>query len=49
MYKVSYRDVGNIANILSYYKFNITFKSCESLYYTPITYNIAKQLCFNKK
>ena len=29
------------------YKWSITFKNCESLYYIPITYNIVHQLYFN--
>ena len=43
-YKISYKDIlyntGNIANIYNNYKWSITFKNCESLYYTPVTYVI---------
>ena len=32
--------MGNRANIFSNYKWNIVFKNCASLYYTPVTDNI---------
>ena len=31
------------------YKWSITFKSCEPLYCTPVTYRIVEQLYFNSK
>ena len=38
-----YCITGIIANILNY-KWSITFKHCESLYCTHVTYNILHQL-----
>ena len=38
-----------MANIYNSYKWNITFKNCESLYCTPVTYNIVQQLYFDKQ
>ena len=38
----------NIVNTCKY-KWNITFKICESLYCTPVTCNIVYQLYFNFK
>ena len=42
--------MGNIEQIFyKNYKRSITFKNCESLYCTPVTYNIRHQLYVNKK
>ena len=45
MYKISYKDImyntRNITNMyFKNYKWSITFKNCESLYYTFVTYSI---------
>ena len=45
MYKKrSYKDIlystGNLTNIYNNFKWSLTFKNCESLYYTSKTYNI---------
>ena len=51
--KISYKDIlynmGNIANIYNNYKWSITFKNCESLYCTPVTYNIVQLYASIKK
>ena len=40
----------NITNIyFKNYQWSITFKNCESLYYTSVTYSIKHQLYFSKK
>ena len=53
MYKISlwgqivqHREYGHY---FSHCKYSITFKSCESLYCTPVAYNMAHQIYFNKK
>ena len=47
MYTVSYKDVlyktRNIVDILYKLKFELTFNYCESLYCTPVTYNMVHQ------
>ena len=47
-YKISYKDIlynmWNIANVFNNYKWNGTFKNCESLLYTWNLYNIIYQV-----
>ena len=53
MSKISYKDMFTTQEIQSIfynnYKWNITFKNCESLYCTYVTYIMLYQLYFNKK
>ena len=47
MYKISlkiYCKIENDQYFYNNYKWNITFKNCESLYFIPVTYNIIHQL-----
>lgn len=43
-YKISYKNIFNTGNIAktfyNNYKWNLTLKNCDSLYYTPLTYII---------
>ena len=52
-YEISYRmhctTEGVQSVFYNYYKWSITFKNCESLYCTPVTYNTVQQLCLEKK
>jgi len=44
-YKDMFHSTGNIVNFLNHYKWSITFKTYESLYYTPVPYIILHINC----